>query len=295
MKRIRTKIKTVDAIFCSDIHLRETLPPCRTDDFMSVQWRKMKWLQELQQKYNCPVYHAGDLFDHWKPSPFLLSLAMLHLPAQFHTIYGNHDLKEHNYDLIEKTGIHTLETAGKLTVCSGTPWGYVPDENNDFIEIKGRKVLLWHVMTYKGAKPYPGCTDTAAAGLLRKYRSYDIIVTGHNHQSFVDDYNGRLIVNPGCLTRQESDNAEFVPKVYLYHALDNTLTPVTVPHEKGVVVQPIKTQAIEERNERIDAFITKLNTDWDITVDFEKNLQRFLSVNPVDTEIEKIIMKAINE
>ena len=102
-------------------------------------------------------------------------------------------------------------------------------------------------------------------------------------------------MNPGCLTRQESDNANFVPRVYLYHALDNTLTSVTVPHEKGVVVQPIKTQAIEERNERIEAFITKLNTDWDTTVDFEKNLQRFLSVNPVDAEIEKIIMKAINE
>jgi N-acetylmuramoyl-L-alanine amidase len=44
--------------------------------------------KKLQEKHQCPVFHAGDLFDYWKPSPWLISKAIEHLPDKFYTIYN---------------------------------------------------------------------------------------------------------------------------------------------------------------------------------------------------------------
>ena len=92
VKMIRNKKpKTPSAILCGDFHLREDTPVCRTDDFWAAQWDKVLEIKELQEKYKCPVIHSGDLFNHWKPSPYLLSTTMWGMPEHFHTIYGNHD------------------------------------------------------------------------------------------------------------------------------------------------------------------------------------------------------------
>ena len=62
-----------DFILCADIHLMESTPICRLDDFVEqTQWRKLQWLKDLAIKHNCPVLCSGDLFDYWKPSPALL-------------------------------------------------------------------------------------------------------------------------------------------------------------------------------------------------------------------------------
>ena len=80
------------AILTGDIHLRDDQPVCRTDEYFAAQHRKIKWLRELQEKHDCPVFDAGDLFSRSKPSHFLLQWAIQELPERFHTIPGNHDL-----------------------------------------------------------------------------------------------------------------------------------------------------------------------------------------------------------
>ena len=285
---------TPDLILTSDWHLRDTQPPCRSDNFWETQWKKVKFISELQRQHGCPVIHAGDLFDHWKPSPLLLTAAIRHLPAHFCTIYGNHDLPQHSLELANKCGIKTLEAAGKLTVMPGVHWGTEPDTEpgeDTTVLPGGKSLLVWHVMTYQG-KPWFGCTDTPAAGVLRKYK-YDLIVTGHNHQSFVEEYQGRLLVNPGGITRQESDKADFTPRVYLYYRKTNTVEPVFIPVEPGVVTAPADAVRVEERNERIEAFVSKLNADWDSSINFELNMERYLSANKIQPNIQKIVYKAI--
>ncbi len=286
------KIPVPDAIFTSDWHLRDSIPPCRTDDFEVVQWSKVRFVTELQRHYNCPVYHVGDLFDNWKPSPYLLTQTFRYLPDQFFTIYGNHDLPQHNLDLTDKCGINTLAAGGALKVLPGCHWGQNP-ENKHLITIQGRNVLLWHTGVYQGTLPYIGCSDSSTMGLMRKYKGYDLIVTGHNHKSFVEEYHGRLLVNPGGITRQESDEAEVEPKVWLYYAVSNTVIPITIPHEKGVIVRAADTIKTEERNERIDAFISKLNSDYTTDIDFEKNLLHTLEHNKIEFPVKQIILKVI--
>lgn len=301
MERTKTKpaveqkhVGRVNAILTGDWHLRDSVPSCRTDDFEAEMWRKIIYIRTLQEHHECPIIHSGDLFHHWKPSPYLLSKAMQYMPSSlFWTIYGNHDLPQHNLELADKCGIYVLLMAGVISVLThgAHHWGQ-PLPEAPFV-LADRKILVSHIMTYQGKTPYPGCTDTPAAGLLRKHKGYDLILTGHNHQQFVETHDGRLLVNPGCITRQESDQADFRPAVWLWYAESNTVEKHYLPISKGVVQKPENVERVEERNARIDAFISKLNSDWDESIDFEQNLERVINVNKVSKEIQDIIYNAI--
>lgn len=274
------------AILTADWHLREDTPTAFTGNFQLEQWGVVTFISNLQQQYNCIVYHAGDLFNNWKPSPWLITMAMRHLPDNFYTIYGNHDLPQHNLELADKCGINVLQEAGKLTVLNGIHWGQTPPENSS------AKMMMWHVMTYQGKKPWPGCTDPMAASLLRKYPQHDLILTGHNHKTFVEEHEGRVLVNPGGITRQASDQIDFKPCVFLWYADTNRVEPVYLPYTEGAISRE-HIDVIEERDARIDAFISKLNSDWDVSLSFEDNIESFCQANNVREPIKEIIYKAL--
>jgi DNA repair exonuclease SbcCD nuclease subunit len=319
---IRTKqSKKVSAILTADWHLRESIPICRTDNFWKAQWQKVDEISELQKKYDCPVIHSGDLFDYWKASPYLLSKTIKHLPKQFLTIYGNHDLPAHNLEDANKSGIYTLFQAGKLEILQTCHWGKTPDHEDpashyvnldegkndeycyedaegDYINpFEGmddniKSVLVWHTDVYQGKKPWPGCTYPPAGKLLRKYPEYDLIVTGHNHKSFVETFEDRVLVNPGSLTRQTAAQINHKPKVYLWYAEDNTVEEYILQFDKDVINRK-HLEKIEERDSRIDAFISKLDKDWEMDVSFINNLDKFADKNPDCDEAIKLIHKAM--
>jgi predicted phosphodiesterase len=286
----RTVNKKADLILGADFHIREDIPSCRTDDFLPTLMGKLWWLKRLQKEHECPVLHAGDLFHHWKPSPYLLSLTMSMLPEQFYTIYGQHDLPQHNWQKREYSGIHTLEMAKKLIVLPGVHWGQKPEDLS--FPIKGRKILVWHKMVWQGVKLWPDQTDPSAMAILRKYPEYDLILTGDNHKPFVEEYEGRLLVNPGSLTRQTAAQMDHKPRVYLYFADNNSISPAFLPIEDAVVRRDHIDQR-EERDERLEAYISRLNTDWTVDLSFERNLGEFFRANDIGQDVQKLVYKAI--
>jgi len=295
MKRTINKINRVDAILTADWHLRDDQPVCRTDDFLNTQFEKVKYVSRLQQTYNCPVLHAGDLFHHWKPSPFLLTKTIQCLPDHFYTVYGNHDLPQHNMELSSKSGIAVLEAARVLHVLRSGHWGDEKPKSNYKIIRPGmsdREILVWHVFTWSVSSPFPGVTTPDALKLLMRNKEFDLILTGDNHQPFVTRLDGRLLVNPGSLMRQSADQQDYKPAVWLYDAQANTAVPHYIPIEQGVVSREHITDK-EERDSRIQAFISKLNDDWESVLSFEENLRRFLEVNVVRPEVKSIIYKAL--
>lgn len=279
--------RKVDAILTGDWHLRDDAPICRTDNFQEAQWKKVEFVSELQRKHQCVVHHAGDLFDYWKPSPALLSACILNLPDSFQTILGNHDIPQHNLDLAWKCGVHTLAVAERVILLNGYHWGQTLSPGDE-----SHRMALWHTMTWKGKKPWPGIIDKPAKEILKEYPQYDLILTGHNHKRFVEELDGRLLVNPGALTRQTADQEDHVPGVYLWYAEDNTIEEVILPHEKGVISRE-HIARVEQRDARIDAFISRLNEDWETGVSFEDNLERFLSSNKIHSSVVEIVRKAV--
>lgn len=295
MERSRI-IKHPDAILCGDLHLREDTPICRTDDFFSEQWRKMDFICDLQSKYNCVVLCGGDVFHHWKPSPFLLSETIKHLPNMFYTVYGNHDLPQHNMDLSSKSGVYTLLQAGKLDILWQCHYGQKPVPAEELPVQLGfsdptKEVLVWHIMAYQ-TPPYPGVIGGNAKQLLKQNPSYSLICTGDNHQSFSTEYQGRLLVNPGNLTRQVADQIDFQPRVALWYAETNTIDWVNIPVKEGVITRE-HIEIKQQRDSRIDAFISKLDGDWVAGMSFEENLEAFFNKNRTRESVKEIIYKAI--
>lgn len=294
MKRVLKK-KRPDLILTADWHLRETVPICRLDNFCEeTQWKKVKFVTDLQKEYDCPILHAGDLFDYWKPSPYLLSKTIEALPKKFYTVYGNHDLPQHNIELKEKSGVWTLQMAGSIQLNVFLPnvefihWGEYP------VNKEHATLLVWHTFTFQGKEPFPGCSSPTAKKLLKEYPQYDLIVTGDNHQSFVEEYQGRLLVNPGSIFRMDADQVDHKPCVFFYYADTNTVEPVYLPIENAVISRE-HIDVIKERDDRIQAFITQLDDNWEVGFSFEENIKQFEQKNNIRKSVMDIIYKALEQ
>ena len=291
------------AILTGDIHVRDDQPVCRTDDFFEAQAKKIAWLRHLQQEHDCPILDSGDLFAKAKPSHFLIQWAILNLPAEMFTIPGNHDLPSHNLDLLDKSGLGVLRAAAAVQVLLRPfnvhssldvypfPWGAEPSPLRRPSKSAQPRIALCHVMTYQGAEPWPGCKDSNSFELLKKMVGYDLVLTGHNHRPFVEEYDGRLLVNPGSLMRSNADQIDFKPRVYLWYG-GTDIEAVYVPIEKDVITRD-HIDVVNDRDKRIDAFVSRLSTDFEISLSFEKNLEEFFSANRVRQGVKDIVWSAV--
>jgi DNA repair exonuclease SbcCD nuclease subunit len=289
-------MKEVDLILSADWHVRESIPTCRTDDFPATLWRKIKYVADLAEKHGCFVMLAGDVFHHWKPSPNLLRMCMEHFPFGVHAVYGQHDLPQHNWNLREKSGLAALEASRTVEILPTCSWGQEFEIDGQFIysfEIGARKILVWHKMVWQGKRLWPGQEDPSAIALLKKYPEYDLILTGDNHKPFVEKHEGRLLVNPGSLTRQSAEQIDRTPRVYCYNAESNTVWPEYLPIENDAVSRLHLEERVEREN-RIEAFISKLEGEWDAGLSFEANLRRFLEANKVLDSTKAIIYKSMD-
>ncbi|MFP4019760.1 MAG: metallophosphoesterase family protein [Bacteroidales bacterium] len=291
MKRTKpaNKVKQVDAILTADWHIREDQPVCRVDDFQSAQWTKIKFISDLQKKYGCPILHAGDLFHHWKPSPYLLSKCYQNFPNEFFTVYGNHDLPQNSIELKEKCGIYTLQAGNRINVLSFGYWNDTPKD--EYFKIKDRKIFVWHKFVFTQKEFWQD--GDHAQKILRQYSQFDLFVTGDNHKPFVSKYENRLLVNPGNITRQEASQIDFKPRVYLYDASQNIVESIYLPiNEDAVSREHLVKQ--DRRDKRIEAFVQSFDSDWESDIDFLSNLKLFEQNNETDKDIMQIIYKSLD-
>ena len=309
-RKIPIKQKQVDAIICSDLHLTEQTPVCRTDDYIEAQKTKYIFISDLQQKYQCPVLCAGDIFDHWKPSPWLISFALKYLPDNLIAIPGQHDLPQHNLDLIEKSGFNALREAGKINEVIMNLVNYPPlktfflqqvpfGENIYTDEIAKctypyeKAVLMLHQLTWQ-KEPWPGAPPEGnARKLLKENPDFDLIITGDNHQAFTEEYKGRLLVNPGSIMRSTAKQIDFQPRVYLWNAESNTIQIEYLPIEKSVVSRE-HLEMQEERTNRLDSFIEVLQSEeFEIGVSFEENIKHVLKSTKISKSVKDKVLEAV--
>ena len=309
MKR-KIKNKQVDAIICSDLHLTEQTPVCRLDDYIKAQKTKLTFISDLQQKYECPVLCAGDVFDHWKPSPWLISFALKYLPDELIAIPGQHDLPQHNLDLIEKSGFYALMQGKKLKLkfpdydnfkfdLHSLPFGTEIPKNGATKSFRMDKeipiILMLHQLTWQ-KEPWPGAEPSGnAKRLLKANPDFDLIITGDNHQAFTEEYEGRLLINPGSMLRSTAGQQDFRPRVYLWSAENNTAEIAYLPAETGVVSRQ-HLEIKEERKDRLDAFINLIQSEeFEIGVSFEENIARALEAGSINQAVKSKILEAMGQ
>ena len=291
------------ALLISDLHARDDQPVCRIDNFLNTQREIF-----LDIKYQCevesiPCLVAGDIFHKWKASPNLLRLMIETLPFMV-VIPGQHDLPRHSMELYHQSGLAVLEAAGKAKVLydggvftndeiivRGFAYGEKPNNYKRRRNDKRKRVCLIHDLITKSEDPFPDANATKAKSLLKELNSYDLILTGDNHQQFTEEYKGGLLVNCGSATRQRTSETH-QPGIYLWNADNNSVKKIEVDCDKEAVSQDhIEIQ--KKKDERIDEYIDAMNVDYSLKLDFKANINEHMRSNKTDRETKRIVLECM--
>jgi hypothetical protein len=296
--------KQASAIFAGDIHIRATIPECRTDNFLFAQEKKWKWVIGLAKKHECPIIIAGDLGENAQWPNWLLEwFITVSRRVRIIVVPGQHDLPNHRLDLWKKSAIGVLHAGEAIEVCLEPiiikdtfglfPFPFdMPLKNHTS---KGSpNVAVAHMMVIEDKPLWPGQEAPRGHALLKEFNSFDTIVTGDNHNRFVhqDMDDGRLLINCGSFTRHKADQIDHEPHVYLYYAESNHIKEMPIPIEPDVVSR-IHIDRKEHRDQRVEAFITHLHDDYEIGLDFEQNLEDFFRRNRTRKEIKQKVWEFV--
>jgi DNA repair exonuclease SbcCD nuclease subunit len=283
-------------LLIGDLHIGDLHPECRTDNYLDSLLRKLQFIDNLHANVHC---YAGDIVDHWKQSPEVINrvLSTLRFGRKRFVIPGQHDLPNHNPELIGKSAFQTFVEAGQFQVLGETPVNFA---GIDFYGAgwgspwpnprKGYSMLLTHIETWLTAYR-PGEADGHALNLLKKSK-FNLILTGDNHQTFTAEHEGRHLINCGSLMRKTADQITHRPVVYQVNLDPLQINPVYVPIEEGVVVRS-HIEKKDEHEKRLTAFVSKLKEGGEVSLSFKENIEALLS--GVEQEVVNEVRQAIGE
>jgi DNA repair exonuclease SbcCD nuclease subunit len=293
-------VENPKAILTADWHIRADSPVCRTDDFQKAMWEKVDFVFKLAEECNAPIFLAGDLghrpqWPNWLLEKFMDYINDYKYAEDFSIIeialaFGQHDLPEHNIDLFSKSGVGVLFQAGYISSeFDGTAFFHYGQKIK---KKKGADIAIAHQMVIKDKPEWPGQVADSAKSLLKKFPQYRLIVSGDNHKPFVVEHEGRILVNPGSLMRTTADQIDHKPRVYLWDG--EGVEPVYLPIKQGVISRE-HIDIGAERDHRISAYIDRLNTKYEVGLDFKKNMVEHFDKNRTRKEITGRVWEAMGE
>jgi len=290
---------------CPDFHIRATAPRNRIDDYYQTQLSKLGWVFDLSDKEGCgAILQPGDFCD----SPDLpnhvvkdiISLAY-HCEPYLFSVFGQHDKKYRNND---NTVLSVLEEAEAVYLLRDTPFKF---KNNvhiygasweEFIPKVVNKnminILVLHKMIVRDKPLWPGQTEfTKAKTFLKKYKDYDLVVSGDNHNSFsivgfpVKE-DGPILINCGSLMRMTTTQQNHRPCVWIYNSETKKAKQYFIPIQPSEEVFSPEAEETKERNLEMEAFIEKLATgDKEVTLSFEDNLNVLMN-KKVESKVKEL-------
>lgn len=94
------------------------------------------------------------------------------------------------------------------------------------------------------------------------------------------------------MIRISADKTDYKPRCYLYYADTNTVEPVYYPIEEGVHDDSHIVQT-KERDERLTAYIEKMNMEWNVGLSFRDNLEAFFKRNKITKKVRQVIWHSL--
>lgn len=285
------------AILTADWHIWGTSPLFRAaeEDWFSAMRRPLRQIRRFQKKNNdIPILIAGDIFDRYNPPPETVNWLMKNMPPNCYAIPGQHDLQNHNLELIEKTGFQTLVEGGKLQALNA--WEDAIIDIDDFeLQIAAKPweqereipkkedgvdclLYLAHQYVYCGqGTHYQGVTSDHDIKKLKEIlNEVDIAVFGDNHIPWESTLKKTKIFNCGTLLRRKVDEREYrtgfgvlfdnktVERIF-FDTEDDKFSQCIITHNDQNESNKITAELLEE--------LEKLDT---ISADFRVALEREL-------------------
>ncbi|MFA5397362.1 MAG: metallophosphoesterase [Methanogenium sp.] len=292
-------------ITTADMHLRVTNPAERIDNYQESMINKLVQIKILQQELDVPVLDSGDVFNGWKSTPATECMAFDYLPQNFYTIPGNHEIPFHNMNYLDESSLMVLSKASRISIKSmfsdlgkfmlcAVPYGMdfeFPDDID--LDGKGHLVLITHLMVTK--EKDARFDHITAKNMLKKYPKFSVILTGHNHQTFVEEYDDRLLINNGSLMRSSIDQLDHKPCIHIvYDDLSWERSYLDVaPVDKVFNLAHVEMKKKSE--EKIENFVSKLKNEYEVGVSFADNIKNYLASNKIRDGVKEVITRAIGE
>lgn len=291
-----------------DLHIRNTSPENRTDDFVGTLFKKLQYVINYCEDNGVQiVLFPGDIFHSPIQSYAILreTLDLLHghdfAKLKYYACYGQHDLLFHSKKN-KNVALNILES-GKAVQIINEPvfWNgvniYSSHYGEEIPEIKtdGINILIIHRMIIAEKKLWFKQEEyTKSSSLLRKHK-FDLIVSGDNHNTFQDIYRNRYLVNAGSLMRSNIDQDKHKPCFFIYDTEQpqNKVKKIEIPIEPFHKVFKEKEEKIKEM-EFNDKFTTELLASEDIDIDFKKNVMKSMN-NLSEKELNKGARNIINQ
>ena len=302
---MRESTKDIIAIFCSDLHLSIKPPLWRSNepDWFAAMERPLKELVNLQKKYECPVYCAGDIFDKWNSPPELINFALDCLPNMI-AVPGQHDLPNHNQKEIEKSAFWTLVKAKKITyiqkpcfVSSKLHFNIIPfPYGKPITPIKRSReaitIAIAHQYVWTNNYSYESAPiDLHIQHLKKQLTGYDLVIFGDNHKGFLTRLGKTIIFNCGGFMRRKSDEVNYTPMVGLLSIKDGII-PRTLDTSLDKYLE-IQKGKIETESLYMEDFFKELEKLGDTPLDFTETMKQYLNKKHVNKKVQLIITQAM--
>lgn len=301
------KKKKVIAILCADIHLSHKPPIWRSteENWYTAMQRPLDEIQKLQDKYQCPVLVAGDIFDKWNSPAELINFAIQNIPENVWAIPGQHDVPNHNikelhrsafanltlsntihYELdysLDKFYLHSIPFGTEMQSCGG----------------HGLRVAIIHDYAWIPGFSYPNAPKEKhlfmkSQHLINgKYYGYDVIVYGDNHKSFQTQIGKTTIFNCGTLMRRKSDEENYKPQVGLLYS-DGSVEPhyLDISRDKHLAAEEAKPREQMEELD-MDELADELRKLGSSALDFSDAVKQYCVSKGVKEPVQDIILKAM--
>jgi len=220
-------------IATADLHGRKNKPEYRTDiDYFETFLDKLRWIIETANKEKARLLIAGDIYDSSLCGSDVNNKVLECLQKAIHLPYvvaGQHDLLYHT-DL-HKTPLYNLELAEAVHILSGVYNEFTGVSFEEEIPEIPNEFLIIHKCITPGVPPFFLSDAIAAKTFIRKHRRFKYIISGDYHPSHYTKLGSTHLINCGTIMRNKKDMVDHIPKVWLIDTIEDTVTPLVVPHK----------------------------------------------------------------
>ena len=293
----------MNLLFTADNHFRYSQPICRKDDYVKTQKKKIRFINKTADQYDATIINAGDVVDKdiiMSQSEIVMTISFLikNLKKQY-GIAGNHDLLYRDFDNVHRSLIQLLIASekyvliDKLTLGNADIYGFNYGTSIEHKEkTNERMIAVYHGMVLpKENKIIKG---KIAIDLLKEFPEYDVILTGDNHTTFVEEYENRFLINPGSLLRMDADQTYHNPCIFIYNTETHYYEKIYIPIGDDVISREHIDSAVE-REDRLYSFIEKFDNDFTVTLDFIQSMDNYIQENKIETNVIKEIYEALEK
>ena len=285
-------------IVSADWHLRDDRPLCRKDiDWLGQQEDDLTFIVKEANKRDAELIIAGDVYDVPRVSPSVSNMLVRVLSkaiVPIHIIAGNHSLQYHNQENLMNSSIGALSLLENL----GIRYYECVDNSEDGIFEHAVQIsddiTIIHTLTFPNKDSVPfGAKAQAPEDLFKKYPT-KYLITGDYHRNFLASENDRLLINPGCINIQTADMLDYQPVIYYLDTDTGFVNVISIPINREVLTDNHLTEK-KERDNRITSFIETVKKHGMISLSFEDNLRKAITLNNVDSNVVSIIEEIDNE